>query len=182
MRHQTRQSVSALLAVTAVLGLPAANALAVTSASSPTAKQKAAAAKAAAAKKVAAAKQAAAQKAAAAKAAAAKKAAATATVSTGPKTYVGSTVDMHWGPVTVTITVENGKVTSASADLPLEKARSEYINSRVGPYLNAQTVQIQSAQVDLIGGATQTCDAYAQSLQSALDKANSKSTTSTAGA
>lgn len=155
MRHQTRQSVAALLAVTAVLGLPAANALAATSASSPTAKQKAAAAK---------------------------KAAATATVSTGPTTYVGSTADMHWGPVTVTITVENGKVTSAAANLPLEKARSEYINSRVGPYLNAQVVQIQSAQVDLIGGATQTCEAYAESLQSALDKASSKATPGAAGA
>ena len=76
----------------------------------------------------------------------------------------------------MTLVVENGKVVEARADLPLEKAGSNYINSRVAPYLNAQVVQIQSAQIDLIGGATQSCDAYATSLQNALDKAGSKAT------
>ena len=95
--------------------------------------------------------------------------------SSAKRTVVGDTAQMErWGPVTVTIVVQNGKVLSASADMPMEKPRSNYINSRVGPYLNAQVVQIQSSAIDLISGATQSCDAYQQSLQSALDKAGIK--------
>jgi uncharacterized protein with FMN-binding domain len=95
--------------------------------------------------------------------------------SSAKRTIVGDTAQMErWGPVTVTIVVQNGKVLSASADMPMEKPRSNYINSRVGPYLNAQVVQIQSSAIDLISGATQSCDAYQQSLQSALDKAGIK--------
>lgn len=80
----------------------------------------------------------------------------------------------RWGPVAVTITLQGGKIVGATADMPMEKPRSGYINSRVGPYLNAQVVQLQSAQVDLISGAEMSCEAYAQSLQSAIDKAGIK--------
>jgi uncharacterized protein with FMN-binding domain len=81
---------------------------------------------------------------------------------------------MRWGPVTVTLIVEGNKIVDASADMPLGKARSEYINSRVGPYLLQQTLQTQSARVELITGATMTCESYAESLQGALDKAGIK--------
>ena len=160
MKRPTRHSLSALIAATAVLGLPAANAWAEATASpsAATAKAKAAAAKAAAAKT------------AAAKRAAAAKAAATPV----RRTIVGPTSDMRWGPVTVTIVVEGTKVVDASADMPLDKARSEYLNSRVGPYLLQQLLETQSAQVELITGATMTCESYAESLQGALDKAGIK--------
>jgi uncharacterized protein with FMN-binding domain len=155
---QTRQSISALIAATAVLGIPAANAWGV-AAATPTSK--------AAAKKAAAQKTAAAQKKAAAAAAAKKK-----------RTISGPTVDMRWGPVTVTIVLKGNKIVEVTSDLPLEKPRSEYINSRVGPYLRSQVLQTQSAQVDIISGATMTSEAYAESLQGALDKAGIKSSTS----
>lgn len=177
MSPSKRQSASALLAAAAVLGLPVANAAAALQATTPTAKQKTAAAKA----KAAAANAAAAKKAAAAKV---KAAAATTTAASARRTVSGDTFEMdRWGPVTVSIVVEGNKIIEAIADLPMEKPRSNYINSRVGPYLNAQVVQIQSAKIDLISGATQTCDAYAQSLQSAIDKAGIKlsGTSSTAG-
>jgi uncharacterized protein with FMN-binding domain len=152
---QTRQSISALIAATAVLGIPAANAWGV-AAATPTSK--------------AAAKKAATQKKAAAAAAAKKK-----------RTISGPTVDMRWGPVTVTIVLKGNKIVEVTSDLPLEKPRSEYINSRVGPYLRSQVLQTQSAQVDIISGATMTSEAYAESLQGALDKAGIKSSTSSAG-
>lgn len=41
---------------------------------------------------------------------------------------------------------------TASADVPMDKARSEYINSRVGPYLRQQLLATQSAQVELDHG------------------------------
>ena len=209
MKPATRQSVSALIAATALLGLPAANAIAAvraTTSTKPTDKQKAAAAAAA---KAAAAK-AAAAKAAAAKAAAAKgKSAATTaaatsagtktpqtihtgngTVTVGPaldplpetgfgskgatgeRTVVGDEFNMdQWGPVTVTIVIAGGKIVEASADMPMDRARSAYINSHVGPYLNKQAVQLQSSKLDIISGATRTCQEYAESLKTAMQKA-----------
>jgi len=38
--------------------------------------------------------------------------------------------------------------------------------------LHDEALQAQSAQIDTISGATYTSDAYAQSLQSALDRAH----------
>ena len=81
---------------------------------------------------------------------------------------------MRWGPVTVTIVVAGNKIVDVSADLPIEKARSQYINSRVGPYLRQELLQTQSGQVNVITGATMTCESYAASLQGALDKAGIK--------
>lgn len=163
MSTSKRQSLSALIAATAVLGLPAANAWAAATASPSTAgaKAKATAAKAAAAKT------------AAARAAAAKAAAARA-VPAGRRTIVGPVSDMRWGPVTVTIVVQGNKIVDASADLPVHAARSEYINSRVGPYLRQQILETQSGTVEMITGATMTCESYAQSLQGAIDRAGIK--------
>ena len=39
------------------------------------------------------------------------------------------------------------------------------------PYLQSEAIQAQSAQVDIISGATLTSEAYVRSLQSALVKA-----------
>ncbi|HTP11237.1 MAG TPA: FMN-binding protein [Anaerolineae bacterium] len=39
------------------------------------------------------------------------------------------------------------------------------------PYLQSEAIQAQSANVDLISGATLTSEAFAESLQAALDNA-----------
>ena len=152
MNTPTRQSISALIAATVMLGLPAANAWAAATAAPSTARAKA--------------------KAAAAKAKA--QAAAAKAVPAGRRTVVGPVSDMRWGPVTVTIVVEGNRIVNASADLPVHAARSEYINSRVGPYLRQQLLETQSGTVEMITGATMTCESYAQSLQGAIDKAGIK--------
>ena len=93
----------------------------------------------------------------------------------GEHTYVGDEFNMEqWGPVTVTIVVSGGKIVEASADMPMERPRSAYINSHVGPYLNKQAVQLQSARLDIISGATRTCQEYAESLRTAMEKAGLK--------
>jgi len=46
------------------------------------------------------------------------------------------------------------------------------INSHAVPILNQEAVSAQSAKIDTISGATYTSDGYAQSLQSAIDKAH----------
>ena len=86
------------------------------------------------------------------------------------KTVRGPSVDMRWGPVQVTVKVKGKKILDVSATYPTERPKSQFINEQAIPMLRSEVLQAQSAQIDLIGGATMTSQAYAQSLQSALDK------------
>ena len=86
------------------------------------------------------------------------------------KTVTGPSVDMRWGPVQVTVKVKGKKVLDVSATYPTERPKSQFINEQAIPMLRSEVLQAQSAQIDLIGGATMTSEAYAQSLQSALDR------------
>jgi uncharacterized protein with FMN-binding domain len=88
------------------------------------------------------------------------------------ETIAGPSVDMNWGPVQVTIVVKGKKLVDVAATAPMERARSNYINSQALPWLRQEVLQAQSANVDLIGGATLTSEAYLQSLQAALDQAH----------
>ena len=56
--------------------------------------------------------------------------------------------------------------------LPFDRSRSKYISDQAGPYLRTEVLDAQSAQIDTIGGATYTSESYAESVQSALDKAH----------
>ena len=90
----------------------------------------------------------------------------------GSKTVDGPVVSTRYGDVQVAV-VMNGKqiVDIKALQLPFDRARSQDISTQVAPLLHDEVIQAQSAQIDTIGGATYTSDAYAQSLQSALDKA-----------
>ena len=73
----------------------------------------------------------------------------------------------------VQVTVSNGTITDVKAlQLPFDRRRSAEISQYVEPYLRSEALQAQSAQIDLISGATYTSDSYAHSLQSAIDKAH----------
>ena len=87
------------------------------------------------------------------------------------RTVQGPSVNMRWGPVQVTVKVKGTKILDVSATYPTERPKSQFINEQAIPMLRSEVLQVQSAQIDLIGGATMTSEAYAQSLQSALDKA-----------
>ena len=52
-----------------------------------------------------------------------------------------------------------------------EHSRSQFISQQAGPLLQQEALQAQSAQIDIVSGATYTSESYAQSLQSALDRA-----------
>jgi uncharacterized protein with FMN-binding domain len=87
-------------------------------------------------------------------------------------TVAGPVVQTQFGPVQVQVTIANGKITDVTAlQLPSDRQRSAYISGIVGPMLQSEALTAQSAQIDLISGATYTSDAYAQSLQAALDQA-----------
>ena len=85
---------------------------------------------------------------------------------------VGPGVDMEWGTVQVTIVVKGKSLVDVQATAPMERARSNFINSQAIPWLRQEALQVQSANVNLIGGATMTSDAFAQSLQAALASAH----------
>ena len=84
------------------------------------------------------------------------------------RTIQGPSVNMQWGPVQVTVKVKGKKIVAVSATYPTERPRSQFINSQAIPWLRQEVLQAQSANVQLIGGATMTSEAYAQSLQAAL--------------
>jgi uncharacterized protein with FMN-binding domain len=88
----------------------------------------------------------------------------------GPVT--GQVVSTQFGNVQVQITVSGGKITDVQAlQLPSDRQRSAEISQYVAPILRSEALQAQSAQISLISGATFTSEAYAQSLQSALQQA-----------
>lgn len=87
------------------------------------------------------------------------------------RAIAGPSVDMQWGPVQVTIIMTGKRITDVRASTPTERARSAYINYQAVPLLRQEVLQAQSANIDVISGATMTSEAYAQSLQAALAKA-----------
>jgi uncharacterized protein with FMN-binding domain len=84
----------------------------------------------------------------------------------------GSVAQTRWGPVQVRVTVASGKVTDVSVvQYPNDNPRDEEINSYALPILAQETVDAQSANIDMVSGATYTSQGYVESLQSALDQA-----------
>lgn len=89
----------------------------------------------------------------------------------------------RWGDVEVTIVVKkttttvlktrkktvSRKITAVRVPVfPDHTDRSVFINQQAIPMLVQETLQAQSTQIDLIGGATATSYGFAQSLQSAI--------------
>lgn len=88
-------------------------------------------------------------------------------------TYAGSVVQTRFGAVQVQITVKAGAITDVEAlQLTDDDRKSIQISNRAAPLLKAEVLAAQSADVQTIGGATVTSDAYLSSLQAAIDAAN----------
>lgn len=88
-------------------------------------------------------------------------------------TYAGSVVQTRFGAVQVQITVKSGSITDVVAlQLTDDDRKSVQISNRAAPLLRAEVLAAQSADVQTIGGATVTSDAYLNSLQAAIDAAN----------
>ena len=87
-------------------------------------------------------------------------------------TTTGDSVDTRWGPVQVAITVEDGTITAVDVPVyPSGNHEDQEINSYALPILVQETLDAQSASLDMVSGATVTSVGYQQSLQSALDQA-----------
>ncbi|WP_448640244.1 FMN-binding protein [Geodermatophilus sp. URMC 63] len=94
------------------------------------------------------------------------------TDTSGAVTVTGPSVDTRWGPVQVQVTVADGVITDVEVvEYPTENGRDRQINARAVPQLVQETLDAQSADVDMVSGATYTSEGYLQSLQGALDEA-----------
>lgn len=88
-------------------------------------------------------------------------------------TYDGTAVQTRFGTVQVRVTIQGGKITEVTAlHLTDAERKSAQISSRAAPVLRSEVLQAQSADVQTVGGATVTSDAYLTSLQAALDAAH----------
>ena len=88
-------------------------------------------------------------------------------------TVTGDAVMTRFGNVQVQITVENGTITASEVtQVPWDDRKDQEINGRAVPVLNAAAVDAQSSDIDMVSGATYTSEAYIESLQSAIDRAN----------
>jgi len=86
--------------------------------------------------------------------------------------YTGQDFPNDYGDVQVKVIISGGRISDVqTVQMPFDRQRSAYISQVAGPLLHDEVLQAQSAQIDTISGATYTSDSYAQSLQSALDRA-----------
>jgi uncharacterized protein with FMN-binding domain len=93
--------------------------------------------------------------------------------SSATKTVTGSVAQTQWGPVQVQLSISNGSITKVTVlQYPNGNSRDVELANYSLPTLIKETIQSQSAQIDMVSGATYTSTGYIQSLQSALDQAN----------
>jgi uncharacterized protein with FMN-binding domain len=94
-----------------------------------------------------------------------------AATSTKSVTYKGPTVDFRWGTVQVSIVVKSKKITNVKATYDVHSGRSEFITGDALPLLKQEVLQAQSADIDGVSRATDTSEAYIESLHGAVKKA-----------
>jgi uncharacterized protein with FMN-binding domain len=89
-------------------------------------------------------------------------------------TYTGSVADAFYGNIQVQATIANGKITNVQfLQYPNDNPTSMAINQQADPMLAQEAIQKQSATVDIVSGATQSSQAFIESMQSALSQAKS---------
>lgn len=88
------------------------------------------------------------------------------------RSATGDAVQTPYGVVQVKVTVQGAKIVNVSfVQLTADDGRSQRINQAAAPLLLHETLSNQTARVDAVSGASYTSEGYAQSLQSALDRA-----------
>jgi|SRR6266545_5402163 len=87
---------------------------------------------------------------------------------TGDRTVDGTAVSTRWGTIQVRAVFSGGKLT----DIQMLQLPNDRHATRAVPTLRAEALRVQSADIDSVSGATATSEAYARSLQAAIDARN----------
>ena len=86
--------------------------------------------------------------------------------------YTGSVASAFYGNIQVRATIQSGKITDVQfVQYPNDRTRSIAINTLAMPNLKREAIQAQSANVNIVSGATDSSNAFIQSLSSALSQA-----------
>jgi uncharacterized protein with FMN-binding domain len=92
---------------------------------------------------------------------------------TATGTFTGNDVLTKFGDVQVAVTLKHGRIVDVQwLKLPFDRERSQLISRQASPILRTEVLAAQSAQIDLLSGATYTSDGWANSVQSALAQAH----------
>jgi uncharacterized protein with FMN-binding domain len=84
----------------------------------------------------------------------------------------GPVAQTRWGPVQVQVVLDGSKITAVTVpQYPQGNRKDQEINARALPILVQETLDAQSATIDMVSGATVTSEGYLESLQGALDQA-----------
>jgi uncharacterized protein with FMN-binding domain len=87
--------------------------------------------------------------------------------------YTGTVADAVYGQLQVKAVISQGKITDVQfLQYPNHSGHTTEVSNMALPQLKSEAIQAQSANVDIVSGATQTSQAFMQSLQSALTQAN----------
>jgi uncharacterized protein with FMN-binding domain len=88
------------------------------------------------------------------------------------RTIDGDPVANPYGTVQVRVTLHGTQITDVTPlQMPVDRRYSAELSQQAAPLLQQEVLQAQSAQINILSGASYTSQSYAQSLQSALDKA-----------
>lgn len=88
-----------------------------------------------------------------------------------PRTAVGASQQYGYGVLSVRVTVRGTQIQSVAVErLQTADQYSQQLAAQVIPMLRSQVLSAQSAHINGISGASYTSQAYAFSVQSALDK------------
>ena len=95
---------------------------------------------------------------------------------TGPtRRASGALIGYGYGELSVAITVHGTQITDVSVPvLRTAEPYSQQLAAQVLPMLKSEVLAAHSAQINTVSGATYTSQAYAASIQSALDKLHLK--------
>lgn len=93
--------------------------------------------------------------------------------------FTGDKVDVYYGNVQVKTTIVGGKIQDVQfLDYPQDRGTSDEISAMAMPILKSEAIKAQSAEVDIVSGATQTSTGFKASLHSTLMQAHAQQMTS----
>jgi uncharacterized protein with FMN-binding domain len=88
--------------------------------------------------------------------------------------YTGVASDAFYGFIQVKAVISGGKLTDVIfLRYPNDHDRSVFINQQAMPLLKQEAITVQSASVNIVSGATDSSQAFRESLSSALAQAKS---------
>lgn len=86
--------------------------------------------------------------------------------------YIGPVTDAFFGPFQVKAVIKNGILFDIEfLQYPNDRPTSTSINTNAIPFWKQEAIAAQSADVDIVSGATQSSEAFQKSLAAALAKA-----------